>query len=154
MEKTLPIGSPANEKEPCRNHTNKNNTRLTSLALKRGFDLIAGITGIIVTSPLFIISYIAIRLQDGQAAIYSQERIGRRGKPFRIYKFRSMIPEAEEDGAMLCAQDDDRLTPVGRFMRAHHLDELPQLWNVILGNMSFVGYRPERKIYIDNTGVF
>jgi lipopolysaccharide/colanic/teichoic acid biosynthesis glycosyltransferase len=82
--------------------------------------------------------------------IYKQERIGRFGRPFDIYKFRSMRLDAETDGPALYSGDDDpRLTKVGGFLRKHHLDELPQLWNVFIGDMAFVGYRPERKYYID-----
>lgn len=84
--------------------------------------------------------------------IFRQERIGLHGKPFYIYKFRSMTRDAEKDGPQLLlegALNDPRLTRVGRFLRAHHLDELPQLWNVVRGDMAFIGYRPERKFYID-----
>ena len=94
--------------------------------------------------------WIAIKMEDGGPAIYRQERIGRFGRPFNIYKFRSMKLDAEAAGPALFAGDEDpRLTKVGRFIRTHHLDELPQLWNVFLGDMAFVGPRPERKFYID-----
>jgi lipopolysaccharide/colanic/teichoic acid biosynthesis glycosyltransferase len=90
-------------------------------------------------------------MEDGLPVIYSQERIGLHGKPFMIYKFRSMRMNAEEDGAPLLLEKkgDKRLTHVGRFLRRHHLDELPQLWNVLKGDMAFIGPRPERKYYID-----
>ena len=82
--------------------------------------------------------------------IYSQERIGRGGKPFRIYKFRTMVVDAEKDGVPQLEQDDDpRLTEFGKALRKRHLDELPQIWNVLKGDMSFVGYRPERQFFID-----
>lgn len=113
--------------------------------------LIASIT-LIVFSPLMLICYIAIKLDDGGPAVYAQERIGRFGRTFRIYKFRSMRVDAEKMGPQLSAQQgegDTRLTKVGRFIRAHHLDELPQLWNVFCGDMSFIGPRPERKFFID-----
>lgn len=105
-----------------------------------------------VFAPLFAICYVAIRLEDGLPVIYRQERIGLHGKPFYIYKFRSMTHDAEKDGPQLLldgALSDPRLTKTGKWMRAHHLDELPQLWNVLKGDMAFIGYRPERKFYID-----
>jgi len=120
--------------------------------LKRGFDFIASGVALVVFSPLWVICYIAIKLDDGGPAIYAQERIGRFGRAFRIYKFRSMRMDSEKNGPQLSAQQgqgDNRLTKVGRFLRAHHLDELPQLWNVFCGDMSFVGPRPERKFFID-----
>ncbi len=100
--------------------------------------------------PMAIIYFFIKREDRGASAIYSQERIGKGGKPFFLYKFRSMVPVAEKEGVpQLCAEDDDRLTPTGRFLREHHLDELPQLWNVFVGDMSFVGYRPERAYFIN-----
>ena len=119
---------------------------------KRLFDsLISGIC-LVVFSPLMLISYILIKLDDGGPAIFKQERMGRFGRPFYIYKFRSMRLDAEDLGPMLShagGEEDPRLTRVGRFLRAHHLDELPQLWNVFVGDMAFIGYRPERKFYIE-----
>ena len=120
--------------------------------MKRFLDFLIACVCIIVIAPLFVICFIAILLEDGQPAIYSQERIGLHGKPFNIYKFRSMRRDAEQEGPQLLldgAMNDPRLTRVGRFLRAHHLDELPQLWNVLRGDMAFIGYRPERKFYID-----
>lgn len=120
--------------------------------MKRFLDFLIACVCIIVFAPLFVICFIAILLEDGQPAIYSQERIGLHGKPFNIYKFRSMRRDAELEGPQLLldgAMNDPRLTRVGRFLRAHHLDELPQLWNVLRGDMAFIGYRPERKFYID-----
>ena len=120
--------------------------------MKRFLDFLIACVCIIVFAPLFVVCFIAILLEDGEPAIYSQERIGLHGKPFNIYKFRSMRRDAEQDGPQLLldgAMNDPRLTRVGRFLRAHHLDELPQLWNVLRGDMAFIGYRPERKFYID-----
>ena len=120
--------------------------------MKRFLDFLIACVCIIVFAPLFVICFIAILLEDGQPAIYSQERIGLHGKPFNIYKFRRMRRDAEQEGPELLldgAMNDPRLTRVGRFLRAHHLDELPQLWNVLRGDMAFIGYRPERKFYID-----
>ena len=103
-----------------------------------------------VFSPLFLIVYIAIKLEDGGPAIYKQERIGRFGRPFYIYKFRSMRTDAEKFGpALYSGENDPRLTKVGRFIRAHHLDELPQLYNVFRGDMAFIGPRPERQYFIE-----
>lgn len=119
---------------------------------KRIFDFFVASVTLIVFSPLMLFCYLAIKMDDGGPAIYAQERIGRFGRKFRIYKFRSMRMDAEKAGPQLSAQQgqgDNRLTKVGRFIRAHHLDELPQLWNVFCGDMSFIGPRPERKFFID-----
>ena len=118
--------------------------------LKRTFDILLSAVCLVVFSPLFLYCFIIIKRDDRGPAIYSQERIGLYGKPFRILKFRSMKTDAEKDGSALLAGDNDsRLTRSGKFLRQHHLDELPQLWNVLVGDMSFVGPRPERKFYID-----
>ena len=117
--------------------------------MKRAIDLILSALCLIIFSPLLLLCYLAIKIGGGPA-IYKQERIGLHGKPFYIYKFRSMVIDAEKEGEELLQQDNDpRLTKIGRFLRTHHLDELPQLWNVFIGDMAFVGYRPERKYYID-----
>ena len=118
--------------------------------IKRSFDIIVSTICLIVFSPLFLYCYILIKREDKGPAIYSQERIGLYGRPFRIYKFRSMRVDAEKDGPALSSKDEDtRLTKSGKFLREHHLDELPQLWNVLIGDMSFIGPRPERKFFID-----
>lgn len=118
--------------------------------LKRGFDFIASLIGIIVFSPFMAMIYFCIRREDGGPAIFKQERIGYKGKAFLLYKFRSMKITAEADGKpALCQKEDKRLTRIGKFLREHHLDELPQLWNVLKGEMSFVGPRPERKFFVD-----
>ena len=97
-----------------------------------------------------IVCGLAVWLEDGSPVIFEQERIGLYGIPFNIYKFRSMRVEAEKLGpTMLKVDGDKRLTKVGKFLRNHHLDELPQLWNVLKGDMAFVGPRPERKFFID-----
>ncbi len=118
---------------------------------KRTLDFVTSVISMIVFSPLFLIIYIAIKREDGGDAIFKQERVGYRGKIFTLYKFRSMSMTAEKEGKpVLCSgKDDQRLTRVGRFLREHHLDELPQLWNVCKGEMSFVGPRPERKFFVD-----
>lgn len=118
--------------------------------IKRLTDLLISAFCLIIFSPLFAICYIAVRREDYGPAIFKQERIGRFGKPFYIYKFRSMILDAEKDGpALYKHKKDKRLTRIGKFLRDYHLDELPQLWNVFRGDMSFVGPRPERKYYIN-----
>ena len=117
---------------------------------KRALDFVVAIVALIVFSPLFLICYIAVRREDGGPAIFKQERIGRFGRPFMIYKFRSMRMDAEKDGPALYQHENEtRMTKVGKFLRAHHLDELPQLWNVFIGDMAFVGHRPERRYYIE-----
>ncbi len=119
--------------------------------IKRSLDFVIAAVCLILFSPLFLICALAIRIEDGLPVIYKQERIGLHGRPFYIYKFRSMRLDAEEHGEpkLLEIPNDPRLTKVGTFLREHHLDELPQLWNVLKGDMSFIGYRPERKFYID-----
>lgn len=118
--------------------------------LKRGFDFIAGLVGILLFSPFMAIIYYYIKREDGGPVIFKQERIGYKGKSFVLYKFRSMTMTAEADGKpALCKKEDKRLTKIGKFLREHHLDELPQLWNVLKGDMSFVGPRPERKYFVD-----
>lgn len=118
--------------------------------VKRMGDFVLAGLSLIVFSPLFAICYILVKKEDGGPAIFKQERIGRFGRPFNIYKFRSMKVDAEKNGPQLFGHEkDDRLTHVGKFLREHHLDELPQLWNVFCGDMAFIGPRPERKFYID-----
>ena len=118
--------------------------------IKRTMDLCISLVCLVIFSPFFLFFYIMIKLEDGGPAFYSQERIGRFGQPFNIYKFRSMRIDAEKDGPALCLfEDESRLTKLGKFLRSHHLDELPQLYNVLKGDMSFVGPRPERKFFID-----
>ena len=117
---------------------------------KRTFDLIASAAGMIGLSPVFLVIYLLIKREDGGPAIFKQERIGYGGKPFILYKFRSMEVASEPDGLRrLCQTDGERLTRIGRCRRDHNLDELPQLWNVFPGKMSFVVPRPERKFFVD-----
>ena len=117
---------------------------------KRGFDIFFSLLGIILLSPVYLVIYLAVRITEGCPVIYNQERIGLNGEPFLIYKFRSMVNNTEENGTPMLAEEDDcRLTRIGRILRNTHLDELPQLWNVLKGDMSFVGPRPERKYFIE-----
>lgn len=123
-----------------------------SRQLKRFVDCIASGVLLVVFSPLFLYCYFAVKREDKGPAIFRQERIGRFGRPFNILKFRTMRLDAEKSGPQLShsgGDDDPRLTKIGRFLRSHHLDELPQLWNVFRGDMAFIGPRPERKFYID-----
>jgi lipopolysaccharide/colanic/teichoic acid biosynthesis glycosyltransferase len=117
---------------------------------KRLIDLFVSAVCLVIFSPLMLACYFAVKREDGGPAIFKQERIGRFGRPFYIYKFRSMRVDAEKDGPALYQHENDtRMTKTGKFLREHHLDELPQLWNVFKGEMAFIGPRPERKFYID-----
>lgn len=119
-------------------------------AIKRLIDIIGSLFGLILLSPFFLFAYIKLKKQGDGPVIFKQERIGYKGEPFTIFKFRTMKVKAEEAGVPQLAEvGDARLTPVGKFLREHHLDELPQLWNVLVGDMSFVGPRPERQYFID-----
>ncbi len=119
-------------------------------AMKRGGDIIGALLGLVVCAPVFLLVYILLKCEGTNSVIFRQERIGYKGKPFFILKFRTMKLDSEKDGQpKLAEKEDDRLTPVGKFLRVHHLDELPQLWNVMCGDMSFVGPRPERRYFID-----
>ena len=118
--------------------------------VKRLLDFLLASLCIIIFSPLFLACYIAVKRNHDGPVIFKQERIGRFGRPFYIYKFRSMRTDAESDGPHLCSDNrDKRLTKTGRFLRSHHLDELPQLWNILTGDMAFIGPRPEREHYIN-----
>ena len=119
-------------------------------SVKRIVDFIIASICLVVFFPLILVCYIMVRREDGGFAIFKQERIGRFGRPFNIYKFRSMRLDAEKDGPALYQHENEtRMTKIGKFLRVHHLDELPQLWNVFKGDMAFIGPRPERKFYID-----
>lgn len=118
--------------------------------MKRVIDFCLALICLIIFSPLFVICYLAIRLEDGGPALFKQERIGLGGKPFNILKFRSMTLNGNRDEyALFKHEKNENLTRIGRFLRDHHLDELPQLWNVLRGDMAFIGPRPERQYYID-----
>lgn len=117
--------------------------------IKRLFDISFSLFNIIILSPLLLIVAIITKLSSPGNIIYSQERVGLKGTTFFIYKFRSMFSDAEIDGPALSSDHDIRITKWGKFMRKWRIDEIPQLWNILLGNMSFVGPRPERRIYIE-----
>lgn len=112
---------------------------------KRVFDIVFSLAAILITSPFMLLIAIAIKLYDGGPILYVQERLTRDQKLFKIYKFRSMTIEAEKKGARLCAKEDARVTPIGNIIRNIHFDELPQLFNILKGDMSVVGPRPERQ---------
>lgn len=118
-------------------------------SLKRVIDFVVSLCCLIVFSPIMLLIYIVISFSGG-SAIYSQERIGRGGKPFTIFKFRTMQKDAEKNGILRTAEErKDRMTTFGRFLCEYHLDELPQFFNVLIGDMSLVGPRPERQFFID-----
>lgn len=119
--------------------------------IKRACDFIFALIALLIFWPVMVIIAILIKREDPSGdVIFRQVRIGYKGKPFTLYKFRSMRMDAEKDNRPLLYSDgDSRLTRVGAFIRAHHLDEFPQLWNVLKGEMSFVGPRPERQFFID-----
>lgn len=126
---------------------------------KRTLDLVLAVPVFILTSPVMLLTAVAIKLYDGGSVLYKQLRCTRNGKEFEIYKFRSMVEGAESDGvAKLAQKGDARITPIGRFIRASRIDELPQLYNIIVGDMSFVGPRPERpeiiRQYVDGMPEF
>ncbi|MBP3566931.1 MAG: sugar transferase [Paraprevotella sp.] len=128
----------------------KDGMNVCERAVKRCLDVMGACVGLVLLSPVFLLIYLLLKKQGYGSVIFSQERIGYKGLPFRIYKFRTMCEESEVDGLPRLAEKDDvRLTPVGKYLRVYHLDELPQLWNVLKGDMSFVGPRPERRYFID-----
>jgi bacterial sugar transferase len=119
---------------------------------KRVFDVLLSLGSLVLFAPVMLVIYVLIKKEDPDGdVIYAQERVGLNGKPFKLYKFRSMHMDAEalNTPQLYAGEDDPRLTEVGKFIRAHHLDEFPQLWNVLKGDMSFVGPRPERQYYIN-----
>ena len=115
----------------------------------RFFDIIFSIIGLIILSPLFIVLYILIRIESKGGGFYSQARIGKNGKPFKLYKFRSMRIGSDKKGLITIGEKDNRITKTGIILRKYKLDELPQLWNAFIGDMSLVGPRPEVKKYTD-----
>ncbi|MGQ0738537.1 MAG: sugar transferase [Bacteroidota bacterium] len=117
--------------------------------IKRLLDITIALLGGVLLSPLLLYAAIRVKLSSKGPVIYSQERVGYKGKTFRLYKFRSMVDDAEKDGPALSSQYDPRITKWGKTMRKWRIDELPQLLNILLGEMSLVGPRPERRFYID-----
>jgi lipopolysaccharide/colanic/teichoic acid biosynthesis glycosyltransferase len=116
--------------------------------IKRALDLVGAVAGLVIFSPVFALVAAAVKLTSPGPVLYRQERVGLAGRPFTIYKFRSMVQEAEAAGPTWSAgMGDPRLTRIGAMLRATHLDELPQFWNVLKGDMSLVGPRPERPCF-------
>ena len=116
---------------------------------KRLFDFIFSFLGLVVLSPVFLVILILIKLEDGGPIFYRGVRLGRLGKPFRMFKFRTMVVHADKIGGPSTADDDPRITKIGRIIRKYKLDEIPQLINVLRGEMSFVGPRPEVQYYVN-----
>ena len=122
----------------------------SELCIKRAFDIVASAMGMIVLSPVFALIALQVKLSSKGPVLYSQERIGLYGLPFHIYKFRTMVTDAEADGVPQITHDNDpRITKIGHWLRKYRLDELPQLWNILRGDMSIVGPRPERPFFIE-----
>lgn len=122
----------------------------SELCIKRTFDVVISALGLVILSPLLAFIAIQVKRSSKGPVLYSQERIGLYGLPFKIYKFRTMIDHAETDGVpQLTLDNDPRITPIGHWLRKYRLDELPQLWNILKGEMSIVGPRPERPYFIE-----
>jgi lipopolysaccharide/colanic/teichoic acid biosynthesis glycosyltransferase len=122
----------------------------SELCVKRAFDVITSFTGLVILSPLMAVIALMVRCSSKGPVLYSQERVGLYGLPFRIYKFRTMIDHAEANGVpQVTADNDPRITPIGHWLRKYRLDELPQLWNILKGEMAIVGPRPERPYFVE-----
>jgi lipopolysaccharide/colanic/teichoic acid biosynthesis glycosyltransferase len=120
-----------------------------AFSLKRSFDILFAAFGLLVLSPLLLLLALAVKLSGRGPVLYRQQRVGRGGRPFCIVKFRSMVDHAEDLGLGVTRDGDPRITATGRYLRKTKLDELPQLWNVLVGDMSFVGPRPEVHRYVE-----
>ena len=126
------------------------NLRGPARLIKRVFDIVFAMTALIILSPMLVTAAVAVRLEGGPGVIFRQMRVGRDGKQFELLKFRSMRPADErESQTKWCVADDDRIGPVGRFLRCTSVDELPQLWNILRGDMTLVGPRPERPHFVE-----
>jgi len=121
---------------------------MTHPVAKRSFDVVVAALGLVAVSPVLLLLAAAVKLADGGPVFFCQERVGQGGRLFRIWKFRTMVVNAERLGLGVTRDGDARVTPVGRWLRKSKLDELPQLWNVLVGEMSFVGPRPELPRYV------
>ena len=117
--------------------------------MKRIFDVVFSLLGLLFLSPAFLITAVLIKLEDGGPVFYRGQRVGLKGKPFRMLKFRTMVLNADTIGGPSTADDDPRITKIGKSLRKYKLDEIPQLINVLTGQMSFVGPRPEVPFYVD-----
>ena len=114
---------------------------------KRGFDIVFSLVLLVVSSPIILLSLLIVFLQDFKSPLFSQERVGIGNKEYKMYKVRSMVHNAERNGAQWAKENDSRVTAFGRFIRKTRIDELPQLWNVLRGEMSLIGPRPEREVF-------
>jgi len=117
---------------------------------KRAFDLVGSLVAFIILSPIFLITAMLIKLDCPGPVLYMAERIGKNGKLFEMYKFRTMVADAARLGSAITCNEDPRITRVGRFLRRTHIDEWPQFFNILRGDMSFVGPRPEAPTYIEH----
>ncbi len=117
--------------------------------LKRTFDIVAALLGLLLLAPLLLILMVLVRITSRGPALFCQQRVGKNFRPFTIYKLRTMVPEAPQQGLAITAGRDPRITWIGHILRKTKLDEFPQLWNVLKGDMSFVGPRPEVQKYVD-----
>lgn len=124
-------------------------TKTAYEAIKRCFDIIFSFLALLVLIVPMCFVAIAVKCTSKGAVLYVQERLGKNGKPFKIVKFRSMVDDAEKNGVQWCDEEDPRITTLGKYLRRYHIDELPQLWNILVGDMSFIGPRPEREFYYD-----
>lgn len=120
-----------------------------SLILKRLFDILASLILLIILSPLFIIFSIMIKLDSKGPIMFKQNRVTENGRIFKIFKFRTMVENADKNGSQVTVKNDDRVTKIGKFLRKFRLDEIPQLINILIGDMSFVGTRPEVPKYVE-----
>lgn len=120
---------------------------------KRVVDLLVAATGLLLLSPILAVTVLLVKLSSRGPALYRQERVGRYGRTFRIVKFRSMFVDADRHGLAITAAGDSRITSIGRILRRFKLDELPQLWNVLKGDMSLVGPRPEVARYVESYSI-
>ena len=118
-------------------------SNLTYDGMKRIFDVVVGLVLLTILSPIFIVTALAVRLSSKGSIFYKQERVGRCHRLFFVWKFRTMYSDADRNGPLITSSDDDRITAIGKYLRKNKIDELPQLWNVIVGDMSLVGPRPQ-----------
>lgn len=130
-------------------YVRRDNMNAVQLAVKRLFDIVVSVFGMILLLPVYIIIYCLLKRETAESAIFSQERIGKDGVPFMIYKFRTITEAPDAEPTLRAEVDDSVSSSLQITLRRYHLDELPQLWNVLKGDMSFVGPRPERQYFID-----
>jgi lipopolysaccharide/colanic/teichoic acid biosynthesis glycosyltransferase len=148
ISRLLPRGASLQEKSPGAAPAHRDGSTLFDDAMRRLVGVLAALAGLVVLSPLLLLLAIAVKLQDGGPALYLATRVGKDGKLFTLYKFRTMVVNAEQLGAGITTSGDARITRVGRWLRRTKLDELPQLINVLLGDMDLVGPRPEDPRYV------